>query len=163
MAKIDLNQLMSDIVHINNQLNGLNLLLKNKKQLLGKYFQKSGNRRVDGDEVTAYEQTRTKVEYNVPKILAKLPKSTTSLFIDKHYEITDWAGFVALCKANCIKPEKLRQYIRVSSEVNQTKLSVLYDKGKVTLSDLDGCYEATVTKSIALKFKNVDKEIPITE
>ena len=72
MSKINLNQLMDDIVHINNQLTGLNLLLKNKKHILSKYFVASGNCRLDGDEVTAYEQTRTTIEYDVPKIIATL-------------------------------------------------------------------------------------------
>lgn len=162
MPKINLQDLMDDIVHINNQLQGLNLLLKNKKQMLSKYFQQSGNRRVDGDEVTAYEQTRTKIEYDIPAILNKLPKSITSLFIHKKYLISDWDGFVSLCKSHGIKPSELRSYITVQQEVDQAKLNLLYDKGKVSLKDLEGCYEATVTKSIALKFHNIDKEIPIS-
>lgn len=162
MSKINLNQLMDDIVHINNQLTGLNLLLKNKKHILSKYFVASGNRRLDGDEITAYEQTRTTIEYDVPKIIATLDKELTSQFIDKTYSIVDWESFVKFCKSKGIKPAELRKYIRVTSTVNQKKLNLLYDKNKVTLNDLKGCYEANVTKSVALKFKNIEGEIPIS-
>lgn len=162
MAKINLNQLMDDIVHINNQITGLNLLLKNKKAIIATYFKKSGNRRIDGDEVTAYEQSRTNIKYDVPAIMAKLPKDTYSQFIERNYSISDWEGFVALCKKHGISGKQLRPFVTIQYSVDQNKLNKLYDHGKVSLSDLDGCYEATVTKSIALKFKNIEGEIPIT-
>ena len=161
MAKVNMNQLMEDVVHINNQIQGLQMLLQNKKSIIAKYFSKSGNRRIDGDEVTAYQQERVKIEYDVERILKKLPKELTLQFVDKSYSILDWKSFTRFCKEKGISPNELRRYILVSSSVNQEKLNALYDRGKIDLNDLKGCYEATTTKSIALKFKNVEREIPI--
>lgn len=161
MAKIDMNKLMDDVVHINNQIQGLQMLLQNKKSIIAKYFKKSGNRRIDGEEVIAYQQERVKIEYDVDRILKNLPKELTSQFVDKSYSILDWKSFTRFCKEKNITPNELRRYILISSSVNQDKLNALYDRGKIDLSDLEGCYEATTTKSIALKFKNVEKEIPI--
>lgn len=161
MSKINMSQLMDEVVHINNQIQGLQLLLQNKKSIIAKYFQKTGNKNINGDEATAFQQERTKVEYDVPMILATLPKDLTSQFIDKSYSIYDWKAFVQFCKSKGINPKELKQFISVSSSVNQQKLNNLYERGKITLKDLEGCYEATVTKSVVIRFKNIEKEIPV--
>lgn len=161
MAKIDLNKLMEDIVSINNQVQGLNMLLTNKKHILAKYFQKSGNRSIRSDNVTCYQQDRTKITYDIPAIKRSLPKDKYKLFInDKHY-VMDWDGFVRMCKAHNISPNDLRPFISVESEVDQEKLKKLYDKKVIGIEDLEGCYDATVTSSVALKFNNVDRTIPM--
>lgn len=161
MAKIDLNKLMEDIVSINNQVQGLNMLLANKKHILAKYFQKTGNRSIRSENVTCYQQDRTKITYDIPSIKRTLPKDKYKLFInDKHYVI-DWDGFVRMCKAHNISPKELRPFISVESEVDQEKLKKLYDKKVIGIEDLEGCYDATVTSSVALKFNNVDKTIPM--
>lgn len=161
MAKIDLNKLMEDIVSINNQVQGLNMLLANKKHILAKYFQKSGNRSIRSENVTCYQQDRTKITYDIPSIKRSLPKDKYKLFINEKHYVMDWEGFVRMCKEHGITPKELRPFISVESEVDQEKLKKLYDKKVIGIEDLEGCYDATVTSSVALKFNNVDRTIPM--
>lgn len=161
MAKIDLNKLMEDIVSINNQVQGLNMLLANKKHILAKYFQKSGNRSIRSENVTCYQQDRTKITYDIPAIKRSLPKDKYKMFINEKHYVMDWEGFVRMCKSYGIKPAELRPFISVESEVDQEKLKKLYDKKVIGIEDLEGCYDATVTSSVALKFNNVDRTIPM--
>ena len=156
-----MQQLMDDVVHINNQIKGLQMLLDSKKSTIAKYFQKSGNRRIDGDEAIAYQQEKVNIEYDVEMIQATLDKSVSSQFIDKTYEVNDWKAFAQFCKSKGIKPAELRRFVSVKSKVNQQNLNRLYEHGVIELKDLEGCYEATVTKSVVLRFKNIEKEIPI--
>lgn len=161
MPKVSIDQTMQDIVFINNQLAGLKMLLDQKKAIMAKYFQKSGQKQVANDEATVYIQERTTIDYDVDAILAELPKELTSQFIDKTYAISDWDGLVRLFKKLGISPAQIRPFISVSKQVNQAKLSALYEKGVVSLADLDGMYEATSKQSIALRMKNTDQQIPI--
>lgn len=161
MAKINLNKLMEDIVSINNQVQGLNMLLANKKHILAKYFQKSGNRSIRSENVTCYQQDRTKITYDIPAIKRYLPKDKYKLFINEKHYVMDWEAFVRMCKEHGITPKELRPFISVESEVDQEKLKKLYDKKVIGIEDLEGCYNATVTSSVALKFNNVDRTIPM--
>lgn len=161
MPKININKLMDEIVSINNQKKGLDLLLQSKKSILAKFFQSSGKRSISNDDVTCYQREQTNIEYDTDAIQANLPKSLYSQFLVKNYTIPDWNRFVQFCKKHNISGNELKGLISVKTEVDQSKLNLLYDKGKVTLEDLECCYEATVKKSIALKFKNIESEIPI--
>lgn len=163
MPKISIDKTMQDIVHINNQLAGLQMLLDQKKATMAKYFDKTGERSVSTDDCTVYVQDRTNIDYDVEALLEVLDESVTSQFIDRTRSVKDWSAFVAMCKRHGITPKELRPYISVSRSVNQEKLSKLYEKGVVSLSDLKGCYTATVKKSVVLRMKNVNREIPISE
>lgn len=154
---------MQDIVGINNQLAGLQMLLDQKKATMAKYFDKTGERSVANDECSVYVQERTEVDYDIDAITEQLEPSITDQFIDRTRSVKDWSAFVALCKKHGISPKELRPYITVTRKVNQEKLSKLYEKGVVSLSDLKGCYTATVKKSVVLRMKNVDREIPIAK
>lgn len=161
MAKINLDQLMQDIVHVSNQMSGLKMLLDQKKAIMAKYFQKSGERSIANDEATVYVQERTDISYNIEAILKRLPKELTSQFIEKSCSIPDWDAFVRFMKQKGVSAQELRPFVSISKQVDQQALSSLYEKGIVSISDLEGCYEATTRSSVCLKMKNVDREIPI--
>lgn len=163
MKKVNIDKTMDDIVNISNQISGLKMLLNNKKGLLAKYFEKSGERSLSNEDCTVFVQERTSINYDVEKIIKKLGKQKSSTFIEKQYLVQDWYKFVYLMKQHGITPDVLRAYIRVDKKVDEKKLSKLYERGVVSLTDLEGCYDATVSKSVALRMKNVDREIPIAK
>lgn len=160
--KFDPEATIAEIVSLKNQIAGLEMLMDSKKKMMATYFDQSGERNVANDEATVFVQERVTVEYDIPAILKKLPKDLSAQFITRKYEVSDWAKFVALMKAHGIKPDQIRQFFTVKKEVDQAKLSTLYDHGKLTVKDLQGCYTSTVKKSIVLKMKNTDGQIPIT-
>lgn len=160
--KVNLNQLMQDIVYISNQQAGLKMLLDQKKAIVAKYFQQTGEKQLSNDEATLFVQERTDIKYDIPAILKRLPKKLTSQFISRTYTIPDWPAFAAWLKLHDLSPDEVKSFISVEKQVDQARLSKLYEKGYISLSDLDGCYEATNRQSVCLRMKNVDQEIHIS-
>lgn len=162
VPKVDIDKLMDDVVSINNQLNGLKLLLDNKKALLAKYFESTGEKQLSNEECTVYVREKANITYDIDKVQNKVGDKA-KMFIDKEYTVPDWDGFVKLCKLHNISPAQLRPYISVKKSVDEKKLAKLYERGIVAISDLEGCYDATITKSVALRMKNVEREFPLKE
>ena len=96
--KVSIDKLMDDIVFIQNQIDGLGLLLVQKKQLMAKYFDATGKKSVSNEDCTVYVQERTTVNYDVEAILESIPKELTEKFVDKSYTVRDWKQFVAFMK-----------------------------------------------------------------
>ena len=161
MAKININKTMEEIVYLTNQLNGLKMLLLNKKEIMAAYFTKSGKTSLSNSDCTVYTQERTQVEYDIPKLKEALPKEVYSLFVENTYEINEWKSFVNFCKIKGITPKELKPFIHITQSVDKEKLSKLYDKGKISVETLQKCSDVKVTKSIALKLKGTNDQIPI--
>lgn len=162
MGKIDLDKIMDDCVSIQNQLDGLSLLLMQKKQTLAKYFDQSGKRQLSNDDCTISVQERTTVDYDIEALSEKLPKNILPLVVEKHFEINDWDAFTKFLKRKGILGQEVRPYISITKNVNKDNLSKLYDQKKLSIKDIQGCYTAKVTKSVVLRLKDAKREINIT-
>ena len=163
MAKISVDKIMDDIVHVQNQIDGLTMLLNQRKATMAQYFDKSGERSCSNDECTVYVQERTNINYDIQALKAALPKDKYDAFVVTEHTVDDWKGFCNLLKEHGISPQEVRPFISIVRKVDQQKLNQMYDHGAITTQELSGCYTATVKKSIVLKMKNVSKEIPINE
>ena len=163
MAKISVDQVMDDIVHVQNQINGLTMLLNQKKATMAKYFDKSGERSASNDECTVYVQERTNIDYDIDALKQTLPRDQYDSFVVTEHSIDDWKGFCRLLKKHGLTSQDVRPFISITRKVDQQKLNQMYEHGAITIQDLHGCYTATVKKSIVLKLKNTEREIPIKE
>ena len=163
MAKISIDKTMEEIVSIQNQINGLQMLLQSKKKIMSKFFEKTGKRRVDSENCIVFVKENTKIEYDVDAILKKVDEKLTKQFIKKDRVIVDWDGFVKFFKKLNADPKELRRFLSVTRKVDEASLKKLYDSGELSLEDLEGCYDAHVTKSVTLKMKNIDREIPVED
>ena len=163
MAKVSVDQVMNDIVHVQNQINGLTMLLNQKKATMAKYFDKSGERSASNDECTVYVQERTNIDYDIDALKQTLPRDQYDSFVVTEHSIDDWKGFCRLLKKHGLTSQEVRPFISIVRKVDQQKLNQMYEHGAITIQDLHGCYTATVKKSIVLKLKNTEREIPIKE
>ena len=163
MAKISVDQVMDDIVHVQNQINGLTMLLNQKKATMAKYFDKSGERSASNDDCTVYVQERTNIDYDIDALKQSLPRDQYDSFVVTEHSIDDWKGFCRLLKKHGLTSQEVRPFISIVRKVDQQKLNQMYEHGAITIQDLHGCYTATVKKSIVLKLKNTEREIPIKE
>ena len=163
MAKISVDQVMDDIVHVQNQINGLTMLLNQKKATMAKYFDKSGERSASNDECTVYVQERTNIDYDIDALKQTLPRDQYDSFVVTEHSIDDWKGFCRLLKKHGLTSQDVRPFISIVRKVDQQKLNQMYEHGVITIQDLHGCYTATVNMSIFLKLKNTEREIPIKE
>ena len=163
MAKISVDQVMDDIVHVQNQINGLTMLLNQKKATMAKYFDKSGERSASNDDCTVYVQERTNIDYDIDALKQALPRDQYDSFVVTEHSIDDWKGFCHLLKKHGLTAQEVRPFVSIVRKVDQQKLNQMYEHGAITIQDLHGCYTATVKKSIVLKLKNTEREIPIKE
>lgn len=162
MPKVDIDHVMDECVAIQNQINGLNLLLVNKKQTLAKYFETTGKRQISNDDCVVSVQERTTVDYDIDALSEKLSDEILSKIIEKRYEIVDWDKFVKFLKSYGIKSSAIRPHISVTKSINKENLSALYERKKLSIKDIEGCYTAKITKSVVLRLKNAKQEINIT-
>lgn len=151
--KISIDNTIEDIENIQKQIIVLNELLTTKKQIMAKYFEKTGKNKISSNTSTIYVSERVSVKYDIKKIIKSIGKEMSKKFIDKSIIVDDSAGLSKSLKRKGIDLRELKEYIHIESSVDENKLSELYDKGELSLSALDDCYEATVKKSINLKFK----------
>ena len=163
MAKISVDQVMDDIVHVQNQINGLTMLLNQKKATMARYFDKSGERSASNDDCTVYVQERTNIDYDIDALKQTLPRDQYDSFVVTEHSIDDWKGFCHLLKKHGLTSQEVRPFISIVRKVDQQKLNQMYEHGAITIQDLQGCYTANVKKSIVLKLKNTEREIPIKE
>lgn len=163
MAKISVDQVMDDIVHVQNQINGLTMLLNQKKATMARYFDKSGERSASNDECTVYVQERTNIDYDIDALKQTIPRDQYDSFVVTEHSIDDWKGFCRLLKKHGLTAQEVRPFISIVRKVDQQKLNQMYEHGAITIQDLHGCYTATIKKSIVLKLKNTEREIPIKE
>ena len=163
MAKVSVDQVMDDIVHVQNQINGLTMLLNQKKATMARYFDKSGERSASNDDCTVYVQERTNIDYDIDALKQSLPRDQYDSFVVTEHSIDDWKGFCRLLKKHGLTAQEVRPFISIVRKVDQQKLNQMYEHGAITIQDLHGCYTATVKKSIVLKLKNTEREIPIKE
>lgn len=166
MSKVNISQVMEEIASITNQISGLNMLLSDRKNIMQKYFEKSGNRQRETEDCTVYVQDRTTVEYDIEKLSKVLPLDVYKDVVESSASIADLREFTKLLRSFGLDKEQMqevRKLLEVEKKVNQDKLSKLYDEGKLTVDSLNGCYEATVKKSIVVRMKSSQPKIPVKE
>lgn len=161
--KVNINKIMDEIVSLQNQITGLQMLLDQKKGLMAKYFDKTGNRSVSNDDCTVFVQERTTINYDVEKIRNRLSKDKCEKFIEseRYIDSENWFAFVKLMKKYKVPSLEVFQSMKTRRVVDQKKLSRMYENGEINLKELDGCFDAKVKKSVVLKMKDVNKEIPL--
>ena len=161
--KVNIDKTMSDIVSLQNQITGLQMLLDQKKNIMAKYFDKTGNRSVSNDDCTVFVQERTTINYDIEKIRNRLTKDKCEKFIEseRYVDSENWKAFVSIMKKYNVPPIEMFKSMKTRRVVDQKKLSRMYENGEIELKELKGCYEASVKKSVVLKMKDVNKEIPI--
>ena len=163
MSKIDVNKVIEECTTLQNQIDGLSILLKQRKNILAGYFETTGVKNASGEDSIAYVVERINTEYDVDKLQNKLPKEICEKFINKQYSVVDWVNFVKFMKEKGVSGQEIKKYFIVNTDVDEKKLSDLYEHGEIDVSDLEGCYTSTVTKSIAIRSKHKDKTIPLKE
>lgn len=166
MSKVNIQKVIDDIVHVTNQIAGLNMILNDRKNIMARYFEKTGNRQQENDDCLVYVQERTNIEYDIDMLKEVLPKEVYKDVVDMSATISDWRRFVKLLNRMNLSKDQMRDIrslVNVEKKVNQQKLSKYYENGKVNINDLKGCYSASVKKSVAVRMKSSSPEIPIKE
>lgn len=156
--KVSIDKLMQDVFYLNNQIKGLQYLMDQKKKLFKKYFQTTGHKSVSNDDVSIYTQERTKIDYDINKLKKEKPEIAKKI-LAKKIEVTDVKGLMALFKKYGVSKQEMKACLKPYAEVDEAKLTKLYESGTITVDDLKGYYNATSKLSIAIKVKNADGDL----
>lgn len=165
MSKVNIQKVIDDIVHVTNQIAGLNMILNDRKNIMARYFEKTGNRQRENDDCLVYVQERTNIEYNTDMLAEVLPTEVYKDVVEVSASIENWKKFVRYlrdCGLSKEQIKELKHLVNVEKKVNQQKLSKYYENGTVNINDLKGCYNASVKKSVSVRMKNTQPEIPIS-
>lgn len=152
---VNVKQLVEEIGTLKMNIVQMEHILSEKKKIIGHFFDKSGKTSISSGNTTVYVQTKTTIDYDIPALKKKLDKELYDQIVDKKYVISDIEGL----KKFINQPDTpfsfidLKPFISVEKSVNKDQLSNLYEKGELSLDDLDGCYNAKVTKTVAQRIK----------
>lgn len=165
MRKVNIQKVLDDITYVSNQIAGLNMILNDRKNIMAKYFEKTGNRQRENDNCLVYVQERTNIEYDMAKLYKILPLDIYADVVEVSANIADLREFTKLLRSFGLDREQMievRKLLEVEKKVNQQKLSKYYENGTVNIDSLKDCYTASVKKSVAVRLKNTQTEIPIS-
>ncbi len=166
MGKVNIQKVIEDIAHVSNQISGLQMILNDRKNIMARYFEKTGNRQRENDDCLVYVQERTNIEYNTEMLAEVLPTEVYKDVVEVSASIENWKKFVRYlrdCGLTRDQIKELKHLAKIEKKVNQQKLSKYYENGTVNIDSLKGCYTASVKKSVAVRMKNTSPEIPIKE
>lgn len=84
---------------------------------------------------------RKKIDWFIDKLKNVLNKEEQKEVIAKTYTINDMEGLVKYLKSCGVEPKKFKKFVDVNEEVIEERLNDLYERGKVDMKSLNGCYK----------------------
>lgn len=87
-----------------------------------------------------------KIIWSLDNLRKKVSKSLFKTFVDKTYTINNPKAFMTYMKQLGADPKKVKSFIQINEELNESALNELYETGKLTLDDVEGCYTIKVNE-----------------
>jgi len=116
-------------------------------KFLGKKNEKSYDFTQSNRRLKATFIENKKVDFNVEMIEQIVDKDLFEEFVEKTYTISDYEGLVKYLKSLGANPKVFKEFIHCEKQVNKNKLNQLSELGDISLDDLNGCYNVSVTSS----------------
>lgn len=148
MAKINIDKVAEELLSIQNQINTLEELKVEKKQVMAAYFDRTGTKECSNKLGKVYIKETTNTVFDVNGILKNMPKEVTNYIVEKEYKVENWEEFVDFMKSQGIKGSEIKQFFTVTKKVDKDKVSELYDKQKIKLEDIKPYMQIKFTKSV---------------
>ena len=151
--KVNVKQVVEEIGLLKIKIAEFEHMLSEKKKIMSRYFDSSGKSSITSGSTTVYVQTKTTIDYDIPAMKKKLDKDLFDEIVKRQYKVSDIRGLKLFLKKHDIDISDIKEYIEVEQSVDKDRLSKLYETGEITLADLEGCYDAKVTKTVAQRIK----------
>lgn len=87
-----------------------------------------------------------KIIWSLDNLRKKVSKNLFKTFVDKTYTINNPKAFMTYMKQLGADPKKVKSFIQINEELNEASLNELYETGKLTLDDVEGCYTIKVNE-----------------
>lgn len=101
--------------------------------------------------ITALKVERITIEYIVAELKKKLSKGILGEIIQRSYYIKDIEKLKYALRSRGVSGEEFKELVGVNESVDKDRIKQLYSVGDIKQSQLNGCYTATISKSIQLR------------
>lgn len=108
---------------------------------------------INNECLIATKVERVYIDYFVDKLKENLDPEIFNEVVFKKYEVTDMPGLIELLRTSGVNPKDFKKFLNIVITPNKESIKRLYSTGDITKSDLKGCYEAKIVKSIQIKQK----------
>ena len=115
------------------------------RKILGKKDLRTHDFQNDNFSYKATIVDNKKIDFNVEMIEQILDKEVLDEILIKKYEITDYDGLIKYLKTLGANPKIFKQYIHCDKKIDKDKLNHCSELGFVSLDDLEGCYNISIT------------------
>lgn len=129
-----------------------------EKAKIQKYFDEKGTKSVEVVSQTeghtvlvASKVERITINYNAEALKEKLKREVYEEIVDKSYFIKDVEGLKYALRSRGVTGEEFRGLVGVTESINKEKIKQLYSIGDIKQAQLNGCYTATISKSVQIK------------
>ena len=99
----------------------------------------------EGFSLSVTRAQRVDVSFDADKLEKALGKQAKSVVL-KRYEVTDMSGLISYLKECGVDPKIFKSFIEVSKTVDTKMLDNLEERGKISKSQIEGCYSVKVGK-----------------
>ena len=84
--------------------------------------------------------TRTKINYDIPKLKEKLDKSILNKIVHKKIEIVDFETFKEIMKKFDVPFKKVKKTLSIEEKVDTPSFEDQFKKGNIELEEIADCY-----------------------
>lgn len=118
-----------------------------KKEGIDKFLEFSYTDRFDEEtKIKVNKVQKSNVVFNADKIEKRLDKNVSKSIIVKKYEINNIEGLIKYLKECNVDPKVFKSFLTITKSVDVKELERLEELGKVSLSQLNGCYSIKTQK-----------------
>ena len=159
---MNVKDLIKRTYSIAKQANSLKKEYIENRAKIQEFFDKKGLNEVEVDpdpimaeanhisKIIVRKSESIKLVYIPEKLKESLDKELYNEIVSKQYSISDINGLIKLIKNAGISFKDFKKCINITESVSKEKIEHLYDVGDITKEDLEGCYTATIVKSIRI-------------
>lgn len=91
---------------------------------------------LDDEVITVTKTERTEIEWDVEKLLSRIPVEYRKQVYSKKYEVIDMPGLIAYLKTCGVKPSIFKQFLEITEVFNAEALDSL----PISTDRIRGCY-----------------------
>lgn len=96
--------------------------------------------------VTVTKVRRKTITWDLEALRKKLSKEKFTTVVNKEYTVIDMPGLVKYLKTCGVDAKKFKKFINVSETLDETKLDIMYETGKLKQEEIRGCYTVGVSE-----------------
>ena len=151
LSKIKIKELLNETSKNKRLADKYTNLYNQNRVELQKYFDNTTSNQIGNDDIVVTKRERINIIYNIYKLREKLDKNIFKKVTNRRYYVKDLDGLVELMKQAGIKPKDFKKYVDADISVDKSQIKKLYEAGEISISDLEGCFHATITKYIDVR------------